>query len=132
MFVVDSIRSSEPIPSRPQAGFANFWLAGLCLVLAQFSCSLQAAEVQARANPEQAEIVYLNTATVQELKGGLIGVGQHRAEAIMAYRERVGDFRNDDGINQIACVVCIIFLYASTYCNIYTLLYAIALCLYLL
>ena len=96
MFVVDSIRSSKPIPLRPQAGFANFWLAGLCLVLVQFSGSLQAAELQARANPEQAEIVYLNTATVQELKGGLIGVGQHRTEAIVAYRERVGDFRNDD------------------------------------
>ena len=101
MFVVDSIRSSKPIPSRPQAGFANFWLAGLCLVLAQFSDSLQAAEVQARANPEQAEIVYLNTATVQELKERLIGVGQHRAEAIVAYRERVGDFRNDDELSQV-------------------------------
>ena len=101
MFVVHSIRSSKPIPLRPQAGFANFWLAGFCLVLAQFSGSLQAAELQARANPEQAEIVYLNTATVQELKGGLIGVGQHRAEAIVAYRERVGDFRNDDELSQV-------------------------------
>ena len=101
MFIVDSIRSGKPIPSRPQAGFANFWWAGLCLVLAQFSRSLHAAEVQARANPEQAEIVYLNTATFQELKGVLRGVGQHRADAIVAYRERVGGFRNDDELSQV-------------------------------
>ena len=45
--------------------------------------------------------MYLNTATVQELTVVLIGVGQHRAEAIVAYRERVGDFRNDDELSQV-------------------------------
>ncbi|MAD06586.1 MAG: hypothetical protein CMP86_04145 [Gammaproteobacteria bacterium] len=105
MFVVDlipsSIRNSKPCHPTPKTEFANFWLAGLCIVLAQFSCSLQAAEVQSNATTEHPEIVYLNTATAQELKERLIGVGQHRAEAIVAYRERVGDFRNDDELSQV-------------------------------
>ena len=40
-------------------------------------------------------------ATAQELKERLIGVGQRLAEAIVAYRERVGDFRNDDELSQV-------------------------------
>lgn len=104
MFVADAIPSLIPNRSRPathKPGLAHFWLAGLWLVLVQFSGNLQAAEVQSIVNPEQTEIVYLNTATVQELKQGLVGVGQHRAEAIVAYRQRVGDFRNDDELSQV-------------------------------
>ena len=46
MFVVDlipdSIFSSKPIPVRPQARLANFWLFGVFIVLAHMttSCSL--------------------------------------------------------------------------------------------
>ncbi len=102
MFVVDlipdSICSSKPIPARPQARLANFWLVGVFLVLAHISYSLQAAEERSSA---ATELVYLNTATAQELKERLIGVGQRRAEAIVAYRERVGDFRNDDELSQV-------------------------------
>lgn len=105
MFVVDlipdSICSSKPIPARPQARLANFWLVGVFIVLALISCSLQAAEERSSAATEPPELVYLNTATAQELKERLIGVGQRRAEAIVAYRERVGDFRNDDELSQV-------------------------------
>ena len=71
------------------------------IVLALISCSLQAAEERSSAATETPELVYLNTATAQELKERLIGVGQRRAEAIVAYRERVGDFRNDDELSQV-------------------------------
>ena len=105
MFVVDlipdSIFSSKPIPVRPQARLANFWLFGVFIVLAHISCSLQAAEERSSAATETPELVYLNTATAQELQERLIGVGQRRAEAIVAYRERVGDFRNDDELSQV-------------------------------
>ena len=104
MFVVDlipdSICSSKPIPTRPQARLANFWLVGVFIVLALISCSLQAAEVQARAAEQTPELVTPETAT-EWLKERLIGVGQRRAEAIVAYRERVGDFRNDDELSQV-------------------------------
>ena len=105
MFVVDlipdSICSSKPIPARPQARLANFWLVGVFIVLALISCSLQAAEERSSAATENLELVYLNTATAQELQERLIGVGQRRAEAIVAYRERVGDFRNDEELSQV-------------------------------
>ena len=44
--------------------------------------------------------MYLNSATAEELAEGLVGVGQQRAEAIVAYRRRVGDFRNEDELSQ--------------------------------
>ena len=99
--IPDSICSSKPISARPQARLANFWLVGVFIVLALISCSLQAAEERSSAATETPELVYLNTATAQELKERLIGVGQRRAEAIVAYRERVGDFRNDDELSQV-------------------------------
>jgi competence protein ComEA len=82
-------------------GSGRRWLVAFFIVLAQFSCSLQAAEVSSRAGPEQTKTVYLNSATAEELAEGLVGVGQQRAEAIVAYRQRVGDFRNEDELSQV-------------------------------
>ena len=76
------------------------WIAGM-LIVAQFSTSLQATETRDAAIGARTQIVYLNTATVDELVEGLVGVGQSRAEAIVAYRQRVGDFRNDDELSQV-------------------------------
>ena len=82
-------------------GSGRRWLVALFIVLAQFSDSLQAAEVSNVAGPERTKTVYLNSATAEELAEGLVGVGQQRAEAIVAYRLRVGDFRNEDELSQV-------------------------------
>ena len=42
----------------------------------------------------------LNSATAEELAEGLVGVGQRRAEAIVACRRHVRDFRNEDELSQ--------------------------------
>jgi competence ComEA-like helix-hairpin-helix protein len=75
----------------------RLWLVLAALVLGQLgiSNSVNAAET----NPKQA--VQLNTATTAELAQGLIGVGERRAQAIVDYRQKVGDFRNEDELSQV-------------------------------
>lgn len=85
----------------PFFGQSSLWWAAITLILAFLSVSLQAAETQGAASLARTEIVHLNTATVEELVQCLVGVGQRRAEAIVAYRQRVGDFRNDDELSQV-------------------------------
>ena len=74
----------------------RLWLVLAALVLGQLgiSNSVNAAET----NPKQT--VQLNTATTAELAQGLIGVGERRAQAIVGYRQKVGDFRNEDELSQ--------------------------------
>lgn len=75
----------------------RLWLVLAALVLGQLgiSNSVNAAET----NPKQT--VQLNTATTAELAQGLIGVGERRAQAIVDYRQKVGDFRNEDELSQV-------------------------------
>ena len=85
----------------PIFGQGRLKWAAIALILAFLSIGLQAAETQGAASLARTQIVHLNTATVEELVKGLVGVGQRRAEAIVAYRQRVGDFRNDDELSQV-------------------------------
>ena len=73
------------------------WLLLAALVLGQIglSNSVNAAET----NPKQT--VQLNTATTAELAQGLVGIGERRAQAIVDYRQKVGDFRNEDELSQV-------------------------------
>ena len=75
----------------------RLWLLLAALVLGQIglSNSVNAAEVNAK------QTVQLNTATTAELAQGLIGVGERRAQAIVDYRQKVGDFRNEDELSQV-------------------------------
>ncbi len=84
----------------PFFGQGRLWWAAITLILTFLSVGLQAAETQGAASLARTETVHLNSATVEELVQGLVGVGQRRAEAIVAYRQRVGDFRNDDELSQ--------------------------------
>ena len=85
----------------PFFGQGRLWWAAITLILTFLSVGLQAAETQGAASLARTETVHLNSATVEELVQGLVGVGQRRAEAIVAYRQRVGDFRNDDELSQV-------------------------------
>ena len=85
----------------PIFGQGRLRWAAIALILAFLSIGLQAAATQGAASLARTQIVHLNTATVEELVKGLVGVGQRRAEAIVAYRQRVGDFRNDDELSQV-------------------------------
>ena len=75
----------------------RLWLLLAALVLGQIglSNSVNAAEVNAK------QTVQLNTATTAELAQGLVGVGERRAQAIVDYRQKVGDFRNEDELSQV-------------------------------
>ena len=75
----------------------RLWLLLAALVLGQIGLtnSVNAAEVNAK------QTVQLNTATTAELAQGLIGVGERRAQAIVDYRQKVGDFRNEDELSQV-------------------------------
>jgi len=75
----------------------RLWLVLAALVLGQIGLtnSVNAAET----NPKQT--VQLNTATTAELAQGLVGIGERRAQAIVDYRQKVGDFRNEDELSQV-------------------------------
>ena len=75
----------------------RLWLLLAALVLGQIglSNSVNAAEVNAK------QTVQLNTATTAELAQGLVGVGERRAQVIVDYRQKVGDFRNEDELSQV-------------------------------
>lgn len=46
-------------------------------------------------------LVNINTANAAELAEGLVGVGQTRAEAIVAYREAYGDFATLEELTEV-------------------------------
>ena len=75
----------------------RLWLLLAALVLGQIglSNSVNAAEVNAK------QTVQLNTATTAELAQGLVGIGERRAQAIVDYRQKVGDFRNENELSQV-------------------------------
>lgn len=47
------------------------------------------------------EVVDINRASAQELAAGLVGVGPAKAEAIVEYRERNGDFRSIEELAEV-------------------------------
>jgi len=65
------------------------WLRG-CLALALCLGVLTSAQ----ANPGALEAVNINTADAVTLAEALVGVGLHRAQAIVAYRDEHGKFQD--------------------------------------
>ena len=79
----------------------------LFALLASLSLAVSAAEVPPPASqPEQAQVVRaaqidLNSADSATLQRELVGVGQVRAEAIVAYREEHGKFASVDELLEV-------------------------------
>ena len=71
------------------------------LVLVQLGTHNGAYAAEAKAKGVTSAMVQLNTASANELAQQLVGVGKTRARAIVAYRQKVGDFRNDDELSQV-------------------------------
>jgi competence protein ComEA len=82
-------------------GVARLWVVLVALVLGQLTLTSPVQAAEASGKSSQSQAVHLNTATASELAKGLVGVGKSRAQAIVDYRQRVGDFRNDDELSQV-------------------------------
>ena len=94
-------RTIQPIRASHKQGMGRLWIVLGALMLGQlaYTNALYAAETPAKKS--QSQMVQLNSATASELAQGLVGVGQRRAQAIVDYRQKVGDFRNDDELSQV-------------------------------
>lgn len=80
----------------------------LFALLASMSLVVSAAEVSSKsASPGEpvqvatAAMVNLNTADAATLQRDLLGIGQVKAEAIVAYREAHGDFASVDELLEV-------------------------------
>lgn len=73
-------------------------------VLASVSAVSSANDVGAGASAtqsEQAETINLNAADADKLHRGLVGVGEAKAKAIVAYREAHGPFQSVDELLEV-------------------------------
>lgn len=86
--------------TRPRV-FGRLLLLLAALVLVQLGIHNGAHAAEAKAKSVASAMVQLNTASANELAQQLVGVGKTRAQAIVAYRQKVGDFRNDDELSQV-------------------------------
>lgn len=80
----------------------------LFAVLASMSLAVSAAETQAQPAPvvETAEVapvgkINLNTADAATLQRELLGIGEVKAQAIVAYRDEHGDFASVDELLEV-------------------------------
>lgn len=77
-------------------------------VLASMSVAVSAAETQTQSAPvvEAAEVapvskINLNTADAETLQRELLGIGEVKAQAIVAYRDEHGDFASVDELLEV-------------------------------
>lgn len=80
----------------------------LFALLASFSLTLSAAEVSSSSSTEAQSAVVasvskvnLNTADVATLQRELLGIGQVKAQAIVAYRDEHGEFTSVDELLEV-------------------------------
>jgi len=70
----------------------------LCIFLACISLSSPPLFAEPTA---QFETVNINTADAATLSKALKGIGEHKAEAIVEYRQKVGDFKAIEELTEI-------------------------------
>ncbi|CAM3131979.1 ComEA family DNA-binding protein [Vibrio rarus] len=76
------------------------YLSFVCLLL--FTLTAQAADEMQGDKYEGIDIqVNINTATSEELATLLVGVGEKKAQQIVAYREVHGEFQHADDLQQV-------------------------------